>query len=119
MIHARGTQLTLDDVLSDGPPSHAVPSSRRAARAIKPVAKCLRERIYEFLDFMALTGGTIEEISLRLEIKQATVCGRISELKGGERKGHVWPVRIYDSGWTRKTVSGVGAIVWLAVKAKP
>ena len=97
-------------------------TSLSAATAIAPHASDQRERIYAYIDSCGLAGATISQVADALGMRTASVCGRMSELRGivygDSGKTMLLPVRVYDSGLRRcygdSTATGK---VWLAVKA--
>lgn len=89
------------------PPSGWADTSKRAAHAIREHAPTMRERVFDFIA-TRVDGATIEEIADGLDMKQASVCGRIAELA----RPAIGAARIVDSGRRRKTSSGVEAKVW-------
>lgn len=81
------------------------PTSIAAAQSIAPVAPCLRERVFQFIESRKSEGATIDETDEGTGIKTATVCGRFGELKKDDR--------IVLAGITRKTRSGHQADVYV------
>ena len=90
-----------------GPPFQKTRTSRAAAAAIAEMAGTVRGEVFSFLEGRGLEGATIEEISIGLELKESTVCGRLSELK----KLHL----VRHNGQTRLTTRKRSAMVWVAV----
>lgn len=87
-------------------------TQRAAAADVAPFCEGLRAEIYEFIRSRGEAGATNEEISDATEIKLQTVCGRVNELQGDERRG--FPVMVVCGGY-RKTKSGSRAKVWVPV----
>lgn len=84
---------------------HSEPS-KAAARAIRPSAGTLRERVLGYL-MTCLDGATDEQIQLALGMNPSTQRPRrIELLRAGSIK---------DSGRKRKTTSGRAATVWEVV----
>lgn len=93
------------------PPAQAhSPTSRGAARQIRPDASRLRGRVLGFLLERGDTGATDEEIQLALAMNPSTERPRRIEL--------VEAGACCDSGRTRPTSSGRKAVVWLAAEEK-
>lgn len=96
-------------------------TSIAAAESIKPVAKTLRERVFDYIQSRGIHGATIDETVAALGLKIQTVCGRFNELAGGPyRVGDEvrhYPVRIVQTGETRQTESGRGAHCWMVIGA--
>lgn len=80
-------------------------TSLDAAQRIEPAAETLRRAVLDAIRASA-DGLTDEEIQQRLEMSGNTSRPRRREL---QKAGLVW-----DSGRTRKTLSGRKAVVWVA-----
>jgi len=88
------------------PPHNSTPTSVAAAEAIKPRAGTKRAAVLDDIRGQGIVGATREEISLRLNIKIQTVCGRVHEL--------VKMSLIIGNGKTRQTLAKVQAEVLTA-----
>jgi hypothetical protein len=89
------------------PPAGRSRTSIAAAEAIADMAPTLRGTVYQALVLCGPDGATREELSDRLGLRLATICGRCWEL--------VQMGLIYDTGQKRQTTSGRAAVV---LKAK-
>ena len=87
-------------------------TQRAAAADVAPYCEGLRGRILEFIQARGERGATNEEISDEMKLRLQTVCGRVNELQGDERRG--FSVLVVCGGY-RKTKSGSTAKVWVAV----
>lgn len=101
--------MTQLDLIADWLPACIVtsPTSREAAKSIRPSAKHLRERVYAFIKSCGEYGAVDEEIQLALNMQGNTERPRRQELVLEN------PPRIKDSGRTRATSSGRAAVVWV------
>lgn len=79
-----------------------------ARRAGPETSKGNRARIMAYLIHRGQHGATHEEVSVALDIRLSSVCGRFGELR------KLYLVR--DSGSRRPTSSGRPAIVWVATR---
>lgn len=85
-------------------PGHKRPgTSEGAARAMKPRAPTLRDKVLALLKSDALTA---DEAAARLNVTVLACRPRFSEL--------VKMGLIYDTGLTSKNASGVRAVIWRA-----
>jgi hypothetical protein len=91
--------------------SHQV-TQRAAAAVVAPFCEGLRAQVLEFIAGRGERGATNEEISDETGIKLQTVCGRVNELQGDDRRG--LPVMVVCGGY-RPNKSGAKAKVWVAV----
>lgn len=78
-------------------------TSRDAARAVKPRARGLREKVLALLKDFALTA---DEVAAKLGEEPGTIRPRCTELHTEQ------PPQIYDTGRRRPNKSGLMAIVW-------
>lgn len=83
-------------------------TSRAAAARIAPVAGTLRWNVYEYIRQSGLYGATDEEIQVALCMEPSTQRPRRVELVDG---GFV-----VKAAFTRKTISGRAASVWVAAR---
>lgn len=88
------------------PPAQNTDTSRAAARSIRPKAGTLRAMIRNHIILQGSYGATDEELQKALNLSGSTERPRRIEL---------WNAGlILDSGFVRKTDSGMAAIVWRA-----
>jgi hypothetical protein len=108
----RPVERTLFDLPPDvslrAPSRRGQPTQEEAARFIERVAGPMREKVFNFIKAAGRDGATIEQISEGLNMKQATVCGRVAELRDDLRLIAEAPEI------QRKTRAGVSAKVWVA-----
>lgn len=101
------------------PPHNGTDTSRAAAEAIAPHAPNLRDQVFDYIRAQGVKGATIDEVSIGMGLKTATVCPRFYELKGGAygngETARTFPVRIVPNGMKRETSSGHSAVCWIAV----
>lgn len=95
-------------------PHNGSDTSRAAAESMVPHAPHLRDQVYAFIRAQGVKGATIDEVSVGMGLKTATVCPRFHELKGGNA-AKTYPVRIVKNGMKRETSSGRSAFCWIAV----
>ena len=86
-------------------------TSYDAAKAMRPSAANLREKVYAYVLAQGIHGATDEQIQDWLEMNPSTERPRRGELVGAGR--------MCQSGEIRATKSGRSAVVWIAVGAKP
>lgn len=92
------------------PPNSGTNTSRAAAASMEQAAPVLREQVFDAIA-AAPDGLTCEELCEALDLPGDTVRPRLWELRGQPKKAQR-PVRIMDSGETRKTKRGRKATVW-------
>lgn len=79
-------------------------TSLEAVRSIAPILPTLLERVLSYIQSQGVNGATIDQTSIALGMRTATVCGRYGDL---QKLG-----RIVQTGEIRKTSSGRGAMCW-------
>lgn len=107
MTHAHQEDLFTSQPYHGVPPHEDTPTSIAAALEIAPVAATLREQVFSAIAKAGAWGMTDEEIGDQLHMGGNTVRPRRREL--------VLLARVSDSNQVRKTRSGRGASVWVAV----
>lgn len=104
----------------ESPPTNYSDTSQAAAAFIAPHAAEIRSRVLAFLRSRGSMGATISETADALNLRTATVCGRMKELEGytygDDGKALTLPVQVYDSGRRRAFgTSRVAGKVFMAV----
>lgn len=94
---------------------HAPATSRAAARRAEFGAEAQRELVFACLLERGRNGATAEELGQLLELPGDSIRPRLWELRGLNRKRPELPVRVQDSGRTRRTQARRRAVVWLAL----
>lgn len=86
------------------------PTSKQGEEFIKPFKQSHKQKIIDGLEKLRV-GGTQEEISLCVGLREDQVWKRMNDLVKDEL--------VFDTGITRKLKSGLQGIVWQKVGLKP
>jgi len=94
---------------------HAPATSRAAASRAEYGAEAQREQVFACLLRRGRDGATAEELGQMLELPGDSIRPRLWELRGLNRKRPELPVRVQDSGRTRRTEARRRAVVWTVI----
>lgn len=86
-------------------PGASVANRNAVYHQTKPRHESCRDRVFRHIKNMATIGATREEIADALNMRLATVCGRVNELITGDNPP------VIESTIKRKTRSGSNAVV--------
>ncbi len=108
-------QPDLFDGVAEQPPSRRGAPLTSKAAAFQKVggAAAQREKVFVALERLGVHGATAEELADELGLAGDSIRPRLWELRGKNRKRKDLPRRVRDSGRTRPTQAGRGAVVWV------
>lgn len=108
-------QPGLFDEAQEHPPSRRGAPITSKAAAFQKVggARAQREKVFSALERLGVHGATAEELADELGLAGDSIRPRLWELRGKNGKRKDLPRRVHDSGRTRPTHAGRGAVVWV------